>query len=103
MYQILLQIWHTCLQKFSKLFKKQSNMLLGACSVYNKQIMYKKVCSESNQRSGAHNNSAPAHSLSSVQELQASTVMTITLHPLYSWILVPCAFVCFPEIHPSWH
>ena len=73
-------------------------MLPSACSVYNKQVMYKKVCSESNLRNGAHNNNAPAHSLSSVQELLANIIMTITLHPLYSWILVPCAFVNFPEI-----
>jgi len=98
-YQILFQIWHTCLQKLSKLFKKQSNMLLSASSVYNKQVMYKKVCNESNLRNGACNNNAPAHSLSSVQELLANTVMTVTLHPLYPWILVPCAFVSFPEIH----
>ena len=73
-------------------------MLLSACSMYNKQVMIKKVCSESNLRNGAHNNNAPAHSLSSVQEFLANTVMTITLHPLYCWILVPCAFVHFPEI-----
>lgn len=64
----------------------------------NKQVIYKKVCSESNLRSGPHNNNAPAHAPSSVQKFLANTVMTITLHPLYFRILVPCAFVHFPEI-----
>jgi len=51
------------------------------------------VCSESNLRNGPHNNNAPAHSLLSVQKFLAITVMTITLHPLYSWIPVPCAII----------